>query len=117
MAHIEDLIAKIPDESLRDALAAEIKAIKERRTWGLVFERHMPETARLLVAPIKVGAAVWERRATKPRRYRVRAIEGDELVAAPESLGTVAALEAPTERCSRPTSWSRGTSGSPSSRH
>lgn len=47
MAKIEDLIAQIPDERLRKAMAGEIKALKKTKRFGLVFEEHLPETVRL----------------------------------------------------------------------
>jgi adenine-specific DNA-methyltransferase len=101
MATIETLIAQIADPALREQLSREMAELKQRLEWGLVFERHLPEKTRLLLAPIKVGSAVWERRSLKPRRFRVRAIEGPELVVAEEPDNTVAAADAPTERMAR----------------
>ena len=69
MAHIEDLIAKIKDPVLRADLETEIKDLKERRDWGLVFERYRPELTLLLDAPIRAGSAVWERRSDPPDAF------------------------------------------------
>lgn len=82
LALVEHLISQIPDPALRNALEREVADLKKRLTWGLVFERHIPETTFLLDAPVRPGSVVWERRTTKPRRFRVRAIEGDELTVA-----------------------------------
>jgi adenine-specific DNA-methyltransferase len=101
MATIETLIAQVADPALRERLASAIAEMKSRLDWGLVFERHLPERALLLDAPIRVGTAVWERRSTKPRRLRVRAIESDELVVAVEPENTTAPDDAPTERIAR----------------
>jgi adenine-specific DNA-methyltransferase len=90
MALIEELVAQIPDVAMQEALGREIADLKKRTTWGLVFERHIPESTRLLAAPIKVGSVVWQRRAAKPKRFRVRGVQGDPLVVAEEDLGTSA---------------------------
>jgi adenine-specific DNA-methyltransferase len=101
LAHIEDLIAKIQDPVLRADLETEVKKVKERRDWGLVFERHRPEMTRLLDAPFRAGNAVWERKSATPRRFRVRAVEGDELVVVAEPRNTVAPADTPEEHISR----------------
>ena len=51
MALVEHLIAQIPDAALRKAMEREVADLKKRLTWGLVFERHIPETALLLARP------------------------------------------------------------------
>jgi adenine-specific DNA-methyltransferase len=101
VASIETLIGQVADKTLRERLAREVAELKRRLSWGLVFERHLPENTRLLAAPIKVGTAVWERRAAKPRRLVVRAIEDGELVVAAEAPNTTAAADAPTELIAR----------------
>jgi adenine-specific DNA-methyltransferase len=58
MAKIEDLIAQIPDECLRKAMAGEIKALKKTKKFGLVFEEHLPETVRLSRLPVRAGELV-----------------------------------------------------------
>jgi hypothetical protein len=44
MAQIEQLVAGIADRALRDQIAREVKALKERKQFGLVFERHLDTT-------------------------------------------------------------------------
>jgi adenine-specific DNA-methyltransferase len=58
MAKIEDLITQIPDERLRTGIAAEVKALKKTKKFGLVFEEHLPETVRLPRLPVKPGELV-----------------------------------------------------------
>ena len=101
MALVETLIGKIGDPALSAALAREVGDLKKRLSWGLVFERHLPESTRLLAAPVKVGSVVWERRSATPRRFRVRAIEGQELAVVPENQGETAPADAPTVRVVR----------------
>lgn len=43
MAHIDDLIQRIADENLRKQVAGEVAKILERKDFGLVFQRHLPE--------------------------------------------------------------------------
>ena len=71
MATIESLVHQIADPALRARVSREVAELK-KRLWGLLFERHLPENTRLLAAPIRSGTAVWERRSTSPRRFRVR---------------------------------------------
>jgi adenine-specific DNA-methyltransferase len=70
MAKVEDLVAQIPDEQLREALVTEIKVLKKRKKFGLVFEEHLPETVRLPRLPIRVGDTVALRRESGTRLYR-----------------------------------------------
>lgn len=101
MAKLESLIQKVENAELRAQLLAAAGETKSRLDWGLVFERHLPEQTRLLSAPIRAGTVVWERRSAKPRRLRVWAVEGDDLVVAVEAENTTADNGAPTERIAR----------------
>jgi adenine-specific DNA-methyltransferase len=58
MARLEELIATIKDPVLRDAVAHEVKTLKSRAAFGLVFERHLPEHVLL---PPASGVAVGDR--------------------------------------------------------
>ena len=58
MAEIEDLIAQISDERLRERIAVEVKALKKTKQFGLIFEEHLPETVRRPKLPIKPGEVV-----------------------------------------------------------
>ena len=46
MAKIEDLIARIPNQRLRKAIAGEVRDLKNNKKFGLVFEEHLPEVLR-----------------------------------------------------------------------
>ena len=43
MAHIDNLVERIADPALRAKVAAEVAKLAERKDFGLVFERHLPE--------------------------------------------------------------------------
>ncbi len=100
MATIETLVAQIEDPALRAMITREIAELKRRLEWGLVFERHLPERARMLSAPTRLGSVVWER-GIEPRRFRVRSVAGLELVVVPEPENTTAAADTPTVRVLR----------------
>lgn len=51
MARIEDLINSIQDARLRADLEHEVRRLKETTEFGLVFERHQPESV-LLAASV-----------------------------------------------------------------
>jgi adenine-specific DNA-methyltransferase len=74
MAKIEELIAQVPDERLRNGLAAEVKALKKTKKFGLVFEEHLPETVRLPLSAVKIGDLVALKRETGNQLWRVRGI-------------------------------------------
>lgn len=101
VAKLESLIGKVENPELREQLLAAAGEAKSRLDWGLVFERHLPEQTWLLTAPVRMGTVVWERRSAKPRRLRVRAVEGDDLIVVAEAENTTAEKDAPTERIRR----------------
>lgn len=59
MARLEQLVEGVQDERLRRQIEAEIAALKERTRFGVVYERHLPETA-LVCDPalVELGALV-----------------------------------------------------------
>ena len=61
VAHLEDLIEEVSDPNLRDRIAEEVRALKKRTDFGLVFEGHEPETVQVR-APVRVGSRVAHRR-------------------------------------------------------
>lgn len=75
MAKIEDLIAQIQNERLQKAIAAEVKALKKTKKFGLVFEEHLPETVRLPRLPVKPGELVALKRESGNQLWRVRSIK------------------------------------------
>jgi adenine-specific DNA-methyltransferase len=58
MAHIDNLISAIKDPQLRDALRTEYDKVNKTREFGLVFDRHQPETVVLPLLPVRVGEKV-----------------------------------------------------------
>lgn len=74
MAKIEDLIAQIPDERLKKAVAAEVRELKKNKKFGLVFEEHLPETVRLPKLPVKEGELVAKKRESGNELWRVKSI-------------------------------------------
>lgn len=58
MAAIDDLIAQIADESLRERIRAEFKRANKQKKFGLVYEEHLPEATPLYDVPVKKGSVV-----------------------------------------------------------
>lgn len=74
MAKIEDLVAQIPDERLKKAIGAEVRELKKKKTFGLVFEEHLPETVRLPKLPVREGELVAKKREAGNELWRVKSI-------------------------------------------
>lgn len=74
MAKIEDLIAQIPDQRLRKAVANEVRELKKNKKFGLVFEDHLPETVRLPNLPLREGELVAKKNEGGNERWRVKRI-------------------------------------------
>ncbi len=58
MAALDDLIAQIEDETLRERIRAEVKRANKQKKFGLVFEQHLPEATPLYDVPVKKGSVV-----------------------------------------------------------
>jgi adenine-specific DNA-methyltransferase len=58
MALIDNLISEIHDQKLRTSIAAAVKKLKEEKTFGLVFEEHLPETVQLPTLRPRRGSTV-----------------------------------------------------------
>lgn len=58
MAAINDLIAQIQDESLRERIQREVEKLSKQKKFGLVFEDHIPECTPLYDMPVKQGSSV-----------------------------------------------------------
>jgi adenine-specific DNA-methyltransferase len=74
MAKIEDLIAQIADERLRNAIIGEVRELKKNKKFGLVFEEHLPETVRLPNLQIKQRELVAKMRESDNALWRVKSI-------------------------------------------
>ncbi|MCA2308837.1 site-specific DNA-methyltransferase [Mycobacterium intracellulare] len=55
---LDQLIGRIEDEALRDRLAREVDLLRGSRRFGMVFDRHLPESVRLPDHPIRKGIRV-----------------------------------------------------------
>jgi adenine-specific DNA-methyltransferase len=59
MANVLDgLLGRIEDEALRAEIAAEVAQLRSSKEFGLVFERHLPETVALHTHPVARGTRV-----------------------------------------------------------
>lgn len=58
---LDGLLAKIDDPALKAAIAGEVERLRDTKQFGLVFERHLPETAKLINHPVRRGALVQRR--------------------------------------------------------
>lgn len=60
-SELEVLLEKVQDEALRAELRIQIDRLKQRRSFGLVFERHIPGRVRLPQHAIRIGSQVVDR--------------------------------------------------------
>ena len=74
MAAIDDLLDRVEDSALREALAREFASVRGGLQLGLVFERHLPESVRLPGHPIRKGLFVEERSSKDSPRWKVRKV-------------------------------------------
>lgn len=58
MAAIDELIAQIDNHDLRERIAEEVEALKKKKEFGLVFDRHTPECTVLRNVAIRKGSKV-----------------------------------------------------------
>src|SRR2546430_10599818 len=94
MAAIEDLINQVADLGLRDKLAAEVARLKATKTFGLVFEEHLPELVRLLALPVRTGVRVMKKDESGTATYRVTAqVNGKNVKIVPEAGGPEEIIE------------------------
>src|SRR4051812_26594285 len=84
MANLEELLAALPEADLREALRGEIAQLKKRTRFGLVYERHIPETVLVGNIPIRLGDTVRPRQSAETERdLRVVAVNGDAVTVVP----------------------------------
>jgi adenine-specific DNA-methyltransferase len=60
-SELDVLLDKVQDPALRADLRSQIDRLKQRRSFGLVFEQHIPERVRLPQHPVRVGSQVVSR--------------------------------------------------------
>ena len=61
MALIDELLKQVDGKALRAALVKEVETLRERASFGLVFEKHIPEIAVVTGAPIRPNMIVRRR--------------------------------------------------------
>jgi len=92
MAAINDLIAQIQDESLRDRIQKELNKLAKQKKFGLVFEDHIPECTPLYDIPVKRGALVALKGGNIKENYFVRSISGGVVQCVNKASGESAKL-------------------------
>ena len=60
-SELDVLLDKVTDPALRADLRSQIDRLKQKRSFGLVFEQHIPERVRLPQHPIRIGSQVMSR--------------------------------------------------------
>jgi adenine-specific DNA-methyltransferase len=68
---LDQLIGQVADEALRARLAREVELLRGSRRFGLVFDRHLPESVRLPDHPIRKGVKVGLRDESTTDNWRV----------------------------------------------
>lgn len=92
MALIDDLLAEIPTAELRQRLGREIGRLRDRTSFGLVFERHIPECLPLPGTRIRRGSRVALKDGNLAETFTVVRIDGDQVVARSDELGVEQAI-------------------------
>ena len=87
MAAINDLIAQIQDPILRAKIEQEANKLSKQKKFGLVFEEHLPESARLYGVPIRKGSMVTLKNDKSNQTYVVLRKTGDTAVCLPRDGG------------------------------
>ncbi|HUY32181.1 MAG TPA: DNA methyltransferase [Pirellulales bacterium] len=75
-SELDVLLDKIDDPTLRADIYSQVERLRAQRTFGLVFESHLPERVRLLEHPVRVGAKVVHRDKPESPAFEVQAIKG-----------------------------------------
>ena len=75
MAAIDDLIAQIEDEALRERLRTEVDRLTRETKFGLVFEEHLPELTPIYSAPIREDSYAARRDGSLTDVWRVLSVD------------------------------------------
>src|SRR5262249_21763360 len=65
---------RLEDPAMREAIGNEVGRLRITKDYGLVFERHLPETARLFTHPIRRGVMVQDRSQRNSPTWLVRRV-------------------------------------------
>jgi len=74
VAHIDALIDKVTDPALREALREQVDTLLNRRSFGLVFQEHKPETVELPHYRVRRGCKVRYRSHSTGQLFRVERV-------------------------------------------
>ena len=77
---IDVLLSRVEHEALRAELQNQIARLQSKRTFGLVFESHLPERVRLREHPLRPGMVAALKGDVDSPGYEVLGIEGDTAV-------------------------------------
>jgi adenine-specific DNA-methyltransferase len=81
MALIDDLLERIGEPALQEAIRGEVQKLRSQKSFGLVFERHIPELTVVTDAPIKAGDRVRRRdRSAEDREFVVEEVNSRSAV-------------------------------------
>jgi adenine-specific DNA-methyltransferase len=75
-SELDVLLGKIDDPTLRADIRSQVERLRAKRTFGLVFESHLPERVRLIEYPVRVGVKVAHRDIPVSPAFEVLAIKG-----------------------------------------
>lgn len=75
-SELDVLLDKVEDPILRADIRSQIERVRGKRTFGLVFESHLPERVRLPEHPIRIGVKVAYRDDQNSPVFQVRAVKG-----------------------------------------
>lgn len=78
MAAINDLISRVSDPGLRSLLEQEAKRLANKKAFGLVYERHLPDSVMMPEVAIRRGTKVVLRGEDVNDIYEVQSIENDK---------------------------------------
>src|SRR5438445_2779988 len=74
---LDILLDKITDPIIRADIRSQVERLRAKRTFGLVFESHLPERVRLPEHPVRVGVKVAYRDNPDSPVFEVLAIAGE----------------------------------------
>lgn len=75
-SELDVLLEKIDDPILRADIRSQVERLRAKRTFGLVFESHLPEWVRLPEHPVRVGVKVAHRDNPNSPAFEVLTITG-----------------------------------------
>ena len=78
MAAINDLISRVSDPGLRSLLEQEAKRLANKKAFGLVYERHLPDNVKMPEVVIRRGTKVVLRGEDVNDIYEVQSIADDK---------------------------------------